>query len=90
MSVRRDASQTRRVDFKLQVREKGKIFRTQNIMAATTESGSIVDNFSIPLIIPSNADMRVVAGSSGATTEVEAVVSGYLATTDLSQLDGDV
>lgn len=76
-SVNRQNS--RSVDFKLQVRLFGKVWRTQFPFSVHSTGGGSEVTFDPPLIIPKNSDMRVVAISSGASTGVEASVNGYLA-----------
>lgn len=76
-SVRRQ--QTANVDFKIQVREKGKVFRTFLTAAVSNTSGSYQAQLSTPLIIRPNSDVRVMATSSANTTQVDAIIDGYLA-----------
>ncbi len=69
----------RSVDFKVQVREFGKVWRTRFPFSAHSTGGGSTVAFDPPLIIPKNSDMRVVATSSGTTTGVEVSLNGYLA-----------
>lgn len=72
-------SQSRNVDFKLQIRELGKVFRTVYPFSASTESGTRSIILPTPIIVPKNHDVRVIAQASGTTTIVQAVINGYLA-----------
>lgn len=76
-SVDRQAS--RSVDFAFQIREFGKVFRTQVPLSINSGVGTVQIDFDPCIIVPKNADMRVLATSSGTGTGVRAVVSGYLA-----------
>lgn len=70
---------TAKVDFNLQVRKSGKVFRNMYKGEATDTSGTKQVFFDIPLIISPNSDIRVCAVSSAASTNVTAAFSGYLA-----------
>lgn len=76
-SVNRQNS--RAVDFRLKVREYGKVYRTKYTLAVHSNGGTAEVVFNPPLIVPPNSDMRVDATSSGASTVVSAAVNGYLA-----------
>lgn len=76
-SVDRQAS--RSVDFALQVRHFGKVFRTQIPISVNSGVGTVQVEFDPCIVIPKNADMRILATSSGTATGVRTVVSGYLA-----------
>lgn len=89
VGVVRDAVQQRRVDFNFSIREKGKVFRTRDTFQCSTEQSQTFTPLSPCIIVPSNADFRMMATSSGTTTAVNATVYGYMATSDLNQLDGD-
>jgi hypothetical protein len=69
--------QTRTVDFYLEVRNKGKIFRER--FAATSTNGNISGVFDPCIIVPTNSDIRVRAISSSTATSVVASINGYLA-----------
>ncbi len=70
--------QSRSVDFSLQVREFGKIFRTKYTISAHSNGGSVQVIFDPCIVIPKNSDWRVVAESSGTSTQIEASVNGYV------------
>lgn len=76
-SVKR--SNARSVDFKSQFKDFGKVWRTAFPLSVNTNSGSIQVDFDPVIIMKPNADMRVVATSSGTTTDVSATVNGFLA-----------
>ncbi len=63
-------------DISLQVREKGKVFRT--IFTASTSNAY---DFSVrpTLIVPANSDVRLVAVSDSTSRDVGGVINGYLA-----------
>jgi hypothetical protein len=64
-------------DIGLEVREQGGVFRHHAVVAAT--SGG-VDYHIVPyIIIPPNADIRLVATASGASIDVAGLINGYLA-----------
>lgn len=67
------------VDFELQVRLPGKVFRTQYACSAARDSGTYKIDFEQPIIIKPNSDIRVLATSSAANTAVQAAIHGYLA-----------
>lgn len=70
---------TRSVDFKFQVREPGKVFRSRLSLACHSYKGTCHYPLDTPLIIPKSSDFRFRAISSGNTTGVEASAIGYLA-----------
>lgn len=76
MGVNRQNS--RSVDFRFQVREAGKVFRTAYSGNCHTNAGTCVISIDPPLIIKPSSDVRVRAISSGTTTGVEASLNGYL------------
>lgn len=76
-SVNRQNS--RSVDFKLQVRRVGKVFRTRFTASVNSTGGSVQVDFEPHLIVPKNSDVRVTATSSGSDTGVDATLKGYLA-----------
>ena len=76
-SVRRQ--QTRKVDFYVQIREQGKVWRTRfHPLTVSDTSGTISIHTEIPFIIRPNSDVRVQAVSSGTATEVGAALFGTL------------
>jgi len=66
------------VTFKIQVREKGGVFRTR-ATATTSNSQSVPITLNPPITVPANSDVRIQAKSSTSNTEVEAWMNGYLA-----------
>lgn len=79
MSCGVNRQNTRSVDFVLQVKEQGKVFRTLAVLSVSSNNGTITKDFYPFLIVRPNSDVRVRAISSGASTGVEAVVQGFLA-----------
>lgn len=77
VGVRRQ--QTRSVDFKFQVREKGKVFRTRLPFSGHSYAGTIPVPIRPYFIVRPNSDWRVNATSSGASTQVEFTALGTLA-----------
>lgn len=72
--------QTRAVDIELQIRMKGKTFRTvYEFAVASTGTTTFEKQFSPMIIVPSNADVRLRAISSDTNTEVAGSINGYLA-----------
>jgi len=65
------------VDFKLQVRESGGVFRTQYFTSQA--NGGSYFTFDQPLIVKPNSDVRVQATSNAASTSVGSSIHGYLA-----------
>ena len=76
-SVNRTSS--RSVDFKLQIRESGKVWRTRYPVSTTSTQWTYQVTFDQPIIVRPNSDMRVIAISSGSSTPVQAAVHWYLA-----------
>lgn len=74
-----DRQQSRSVDFRLQIREYGKVFRTRYPFSAHSNSGSRFIQLEQPIIAPPNSDVRMLAIASGTTTVVDAAIHGYLA-----------
>lgn len=62
----------------LEIRQKGKTFRQSNIIG-TSSGQQVVQYFDPYLIVPSNADVRLVAKGGGANIEVAGFIEGYLA-----------
>lgn len=80
MIVSVNKAQSRAVDFRLQIRQAGKVFRTVALLSGHSNSGTNVIDFNPALIAPKNSDVRVNAVSSGSSTEVSAILNGVLAT----------
>lgn len=77
VSVNRQNS--RSVDFRVKVREKGKVFRTKlPPIACHSQSGTIVVPLAPYLIVPPNSDIKINAISSGSATGVGAGFNSYL------------
>ena len=70
ITVAVNRQQTRSVDFRLQVRNKGKVFRTRYATAAHSNSGAVTIDLDPYLIIPPNSDVVMKAQSSGTGTGV--------------------
>ena len=66
-------------EIELQVREKGKVFRQKVTVAASSDGGDATHNFQPYLVIPKNADVRLVAVASGASIDVSGGIEGVLA-----------
>ncbi len=64
-------------DIELQVREVGSVFRPRNDVVADGSGGSY--NFKPYLIIPPNADVRLIAVSDSTSREVSGSIQGFLA-----------
>lgn len=79
VSVGVNRQNSRSVDFRLQVREFGKTFRTIFPISSHTNSGTIFIPFDPCLIVKPNSDVRMIAQSSGTTTGVSAAIHGHLA-----------
>lgn len=68
------------VDVELQIREFGKVFRTQlNLSVESAGTGSFFIPLDPVIIAPKNSDVRMRAKSSAASTSVSARIKGYLA-----------
>jgi len=68
------------VDMDIEIMRSGNVFRKVAGMVATTTGSSMTEvTFSPPLIVPPNADIRVVGVAAGSSTEVSAALHGYLA-----------
>jgi hypothetical protein len=77
-SVLRQASAN--VDFKLQVRNKGGVFKTKHSSSVSNGSGSFEKQFEFaPIIVPPNSDVRVLATSNANSTVVDVHIDGVLA-----------
>lgn len=75
-----ERSVTAVVDFKLQVRLKGKTWRTQLPVTVTSNTGTLyMDLSSAPIIVPPNSDVRVIATTDTLNTIVSALMAGPLA-----------
>ena len=71
--------QSRAVDFELQIREFGKVWRTKYYYSMHSSGGGNLFPLKTPVIVPKNSDIRVNATSSGAGTGVSASIHGVLA-----------
>ena len=75
-----ERSNSANVDMRLEVRESGGVFRPRFIWATrSTGQNAITINLNPPIIVPSNADIRMVATSDAANTAVDGWMNGYLA-----------
>ena len=74
LGVNRQSS--RAVEFKIQVKEFGKVFRTRIFASCSSDTGSVYLPQDPLLIVPKNADVRVLATSTGTGTGVEATLHG--------------
>lgn len=70
---------TAKVDFNLQIRLSGKVFRDKYKGETTDTNGTKNVQFEQYMIIPPNSDVRLCAISSAATTEVWGAIHGYYA-----------
>jgi hypothetical protein len=61
----------------LEIREKGGVFRPLMHLACSDQTGHRA-TFGPPIIVPSNADIRLRALASGANTSVGGAINGYL------------
>ena len=77
-SVNKKTSAT--VDFKLRVRQKGGVFRTQSDLTLSNTSGGVLFDFKPYLIVPQNADVRMTAAASTTGVSVSGAINGILAT----------
>jgi hypothetical protein len=68
------------VDFKLQVRLKGSVFRTYSDLTLGNSSGGQIFEFRPFFVVPQNADVRLVAAASSAGVSVSGGINGILAT----------
>lgn len=66
------------VDFALQTREFGKVFRNRLPHAATSNGVSGALDLDPPIIVRPNSDIRITALASAASTSVDAWINGYL------------
>ena len=76
-SVKRSNSAV--VDFQLQIRESGKVWRTKYSFSVSREAGTDQLDLDPYIIMKPNADMRVIGTSNAANTVAEAAVHGYMA-----------
>lgn len=73
-------AQTRAVDFEIQIRNQGGVWRPAGLFGGNSSGSSFVlANLDPPLIVRPNSDVRVMATSSGATTTVTGVLGGHFA-----------
>lgn len=69
------------VDFKIQVRELGKVFRTQILRSAHSTGGNIELSIRPYLIVPPNSDIRITSESGVANVSVTAGFNSLVALT---------
>lgn len=67
------------VDFELEIREAGKVFRERYLLDASRESGLVKVELDPCIWVPPNADVRIVGTSSANSTGTVGTFSGYLA-----------
>ena len=67
------------VDFQLQTREKGKVWRTRYSFSVSRDAGTFQVDLAPYIIMKPSSDMRVVGTSNAANTVAEAAVHGYMA-----------
>lgn len=67
-------------EFRLEVREKGGVFRPAAFFSASNTSG-FEETFETYIIVPANSDVRMRALSSGTNVECTAFINGMLAIT---------
>ena len=67
------------VEFELQIKLSGKVFRNVYDFAASSSSGTITLSLDPYIIVPKNSDVRMLATSSANNAEVEAGMNGFLA-----------
>lgn len=68
------------VDFFLEIRLKGKVFRQQDVLtASSTGANGIYVPITPHIIVPPNADIRVTATASTTAVECNSTIYGYLA-----------
>lgn len=66
-------------DIQLQIRELGKTFRTRANIGVSSESGLVRLDLDVPIIVPKNSDVRLVATASGTNIDISGGIVGYLA-----------
>ena len=67
------------VDFQLQTREKGKVWRTRYSFSVSRDAGTYQVDLEPFIIMKPSSDMRVVGTSNAANTVAECAVHGYMA-----------
>jgi len=72
-----DRGAAAKVDFEIEVRESLKMFRTLYGCTVSDTGGTYDKVFDIPIIVPPNSDVRIIA-TSNATCAVKASLHGYL------------
>ena len=77
LDINVEGSASANVDFSLQIRESGKVFRSR-FTASTNNTGRFI-NFAQPIIVKPNSDVRVKGLSSVNNTVANATIFGYLA-----------
>lgn len=74
-------NQAARVDFEIQIRQNGNVFRTQFLTAANNSgTSSTALTFDPGIVVPKNSDFRVEAIATSNNTGATAQIFGYLAT----------
>ena len=66
------------VDFRLEIREVGGVFRP-SLFSTCSQGDSKGVSLNPPVIVPKNADVRITALASATAVEAEAWINGYLA-----------
>lgn len=66
------------VDFRLEIREVGGVFRPK-VFAEASQGETFMLRFEAPIIVPKNADVRVTALASATNVEAGSWFNGYLA-----------
>jgi hypothetical protein len=67
------------VDFAIQIRPQGNVFRTTYTAVVASANGSRQLSFRQPILVPPNSDIRVVATSNANNTGVEAIMHCFYA-----------
>ena len=67
------------VDFELQVREFGKVWRTRYFISSNSSAGGMLYQLEPCIVIPANSDVRMVATSAVNNTGVTSSIHGVLA-----------
>jgi hypothetical protein len=78
-SVGVSGNQDRKVDFRIDVRRQGKIFRTIDVVTTSNNAGPLVEQLKPHIIIPPGSDIKITGLSSGTSTEATGTIAGYLA-----------
>ena len=78
VSVNKQAA-TAIVDFAIQIRPKGNVFRTTYTAVVASQNGSRQLFFEQPIIVPPSSDIRIVGTSNANNTGAEAIIHAYYA-----------